>query len=144
MQVIIQRILRNCQARLLLIFAQISKFHSQSLNSEKRSRADAMITAHPPTINHPPPPTNFFRLVEGWFSLSFSSQTKQKIFSIPHFQFSKFQKLLTTGDPVKTPSLRSRLWSSSHSFWLQMQESNLGKFWIHLPNITNIKLFLFF
>ena len=42
--------------------------------------------------NHSALPThNFLMLVGGWFSLSFSSQTIQKIFSISHFQFSKFQ-----------------------------------------------------
>ena len=38
-----------------------------------------------------PPTHNFLKLVEGWFSLSFSSHRIQKIFSISHFQFSKFQ-----------------------------------------------------
>ena len=51
---------------------------SKSQFRKKRSRADAIISVH-----HPPPPTthNFSKLVEWWFSLSFSSQTKWEIFT---------------------------------------------------------------
>ena len=49
-------------------------------------------STHPQlTHQHHPPTHNSLKLVEGWFLLSFSSQTKQKLFSISNFQFSKFQ-----------------------------------------------------
>ena len=54
---------------------------------KKRSRADIIITVH----HHHQPTHNFLKLIEGWFSLSFSSQTIQNIISISHFKFSKFQ-----------------------------------------------------
>ena len=81
-----------CQAWLLLIFAQNSKFHSQSLNSETKGAELTLKSQSTTTHHHHHPPTthNFLKLVERWFSLSFSSQTIQKIFSISHFQFSKF------------------------------------------------------
>ena len=56
---------------------------------------------HGSTTIHPPPPThNFLILVEGWFSLFFSSQTITKdIFYLP-FPIFKTPKLLMTGDPA--------------------------------------------
>ena len=66
--------LNHCQARLLLFSAQSSKFNSQKINSEKRSRADVTIQMHQS------PTYNFLKLVEWWLSLSISSQTKWVIF----------------------------------------------------------------
>ena len=64
----------NCQARLLLLFAQ--KLQTQ-LNSEKKEQS-WRYNPNAPTTTHPPP--NFLKLVEGWFSISFSSQTIWKVF----------------------------------------------------------------
>ena len=63
-----------CQARLLLLFAQ--KLQIQ-LNSEKKEQSWRY---NPNAPTHPPPTPNFLKLVEGWFSLSFSSQLYEKYF----------------------------------------------------------------
>ena len=67
-------------ASLISIFVKLgscsSSLKSSKFNSiqKKRSRADAIIQMHPPTT------PNFLKLVEGWFSLSFSSQLYEKYF----------------------------------------------------------------
>ena len=60
-----------------------------------------------------------------------TNQTKD----IFHFKFQifKISRLLTTGDPVKTLSIRARLWSSSRSFLF---------IFLILWKITNIQIFV--
>ena len=68
-----------------------SLLKSSKLNSiqKKRSRADVIIQMHPPPTTH-----NFLKLLEWWFSLSFSSQSKWNIipwlFKIFFPKFSKY------------------------------------------------------
>ena len=68
-----------------------SLLKSSKLNSiqKKRSRADVIIQMHPPPTTH-----NFLKLVEGWFSLSFSFPKLSKYF-YQNFQniFSKSLKI---------------------------------------------------
>ena len=77
---------------------------------------------HSSTTTHPPPPThNFLILVEGWFSLFFSLQTKLKIFSISSFEFFKFPNSYVSAVEIlsiKTLFLRAWLNSSYHLFTL--------------------------
>ena len=64
---------------------------------------------HSSPTTHPPPTHNFLKLVEGWFFTLFQLTNNTKdIFYVP-FQIFKILKLLTTGDSVKTPSLRAWL-----------------------------------
>ena len=53
----------HCQAQLLLISAQISKFHSQSLNSETKG-AELTLKSQC-TTTHPPPPITFQSSLNG-------------------------------------------------------------------------------
>ena len=58
---------------------------------------------------HHPPTHNFLKLVEWWFFTLFQLTNNTKdIFYLP-FQIFKIPKLLTTGDPVNTPSLQAWL-----------------------------------
>ena len=72
------RLWQNCQARLLLVFAPLSKLKSRSQFRNKRSRADAIIiecnsltkTANSLTILHPPPPETFQSQLSSSLALS--------------------------------------------------------------------------
>ena len=62
-----------CRARLLLLSAQVSKFHFQSLNSETKG-AELMLKSQCTTHHHHPPPTTF----KTWSNDCFHSHPAQK------------------------------------------------------------------
>ena len=57
-----------CQAWLMLVSDQISKYKSQSLNSETKG-AELTLKSHCTT--NPPTTTNFSKMVKRWFLISF-------------------------------------------------------------------------